>query len=449
MLQKSSFCVTNRCRYLEWLAVILICCINTLLLKAQDTAGHTQADTLYNSAAVVWGGFTHQWSYNHRLNRLGSYIENPPEFTGFPFTASFYHTSATGLGPDAGTYNGFYSYVAANGVVIQPAQKSIRFSGKLGDMHNATFEVLADAPKDFNVNYHHTVIINGFDIVSERRADKLQMLRISVSKGYYIPVTCQIRFTIDAALLVRCQSVECNYLNDRFDYTINLQFLIFSATEQYMFTSQQDCHHVYNWNKHAEVQNNFYNEYNTSGIGNDLYPMALLAFQSINIVLDRPHWYVEWHSAIQPERYDSKSGNYRFSLDLLFKQWSSDMKKKSAYPSKSKFSIKRNGWAAIDGTVLMLQFSSGFVLNNSNKGAFKWEGKNQPGNRQTAVTKQDIVFDKSIFLKDLQQFKQSRLQQEAEVQELYQQYINDLSKMKEQRKQEKEQRKADKKNDPK
>ncbi|OWY22962.1 hypothetical protein C7N43_02855 [Sphingobacteriales bacterium UPWRP_1] len=454
MLRNRPFWLANHCRFLGWLASLLIYCINTPLLWAQDSTKQAHPDTLlYGSGAVVWRGFTHQWSYNHRLNRLGSYIENPPEFSGFPFTATFYHTSATGIGPDAGMYNGFYSYVAANGVTIQPAQKTIRFSGKLGDMHAATFEVLADAPKNFTDNYQHTVIINGFDIVSERRADKLQMFRISVSDGYYLPATQQIRFTVEAAFLVHCQSVECNYLSSRFDYNINLQFLIFSATEEYMFSAQQGYHYVYNWGKHDEVQHDFYDEYKISGIGNDLYPVAMLAFKSINITLDRPHWYVAWHSVIQPQKYDSKLGNYLFALDLLFKQWSSDMRKRSAYPPKSKFSLKRNGWAAIDGTVVMLQFSSGFVLNSSSKGAFKWAGKNMPANMQTSVTRQDIVFDSGVFLKDIQQFRQSSLQQEEQVRQLYQQYINDLTKLKEQRKQEKEQekehRKQEKKHEPK
>ncbi len=106
-------------------------------------------DTLYADAAVLWRGFTHEWSYNHRLNRLGSYIENPLDFTGFPFTATLCHTSATGLGPDVGTFSGYYSYLAANGVSIQTGKKEIRFSGNLGDMHTASFEVLVDAKKDY------------------------------------------------------------------------------------------------------------------------------------------------------------------------------------------------------------------------------------------------------------------------------------------------------------
>jgi hypothetical protein len=402
-------------------------------------------DTLYADAAVLWRGFTHEWSYNHRLNRLGSYIENPLDFTGFPFTATLCHTSATGLGPDVGTFSGYYSYLAANGVSIQTGKKEIRFSGNLGDMHTASFEVLVDAKKDYTIADQHTVVINGFDILSERRSDKLQMFRLSVTEGNYIPATGQIRFTIDAAFLVRCQSIECSVLSDKFEYTITIAYLIFSASAQHLFASEQSSHRVYNWDKHAETQGALATENNIQGIGNNLYPSAALAFKSINITLDRPHWFISWHSAINPIRYDALQGSYRYELDLLFKQWKSDMKKGSVFPSKSKFSIKRNGWAAIDGTVVMLQLSDGFVLNSHNNGAFKWTGKNQSANSDTAVNTQEIVFDTDVFLKDMKQFRQSRLLDDEKAKQLYQQYISDLAKLKEQRKQERELKKQEKK----
>lgn len=439
----------NSCLHKVLLLICLFCCTkavsqSTILPnELPETYGR---DTLYDAAAILWRGFTHQWSYNHRLNRLGSYIENPPLFTGFPFTAQLSHTSATGLGPDVGTYTGYYSYVAANGVVIESGKKDLRFSGNLGDMHTASFEVLADVSHSFALTHLHHVVINGFDIVSERQADKLQMFRLSVSNGVYIPATNQIRFTVDAALLVRCQSVECNLLSDKFEYAISIHYLIFSGSQQTLFVAEQATHHVYNWDKRSEVQFTPANQNIVTGIGNNLYPTAVLAFKSINITLDRPHWFVAWHSAIKPIRYDARQGMYQYELDLLFKQWVGDMKKGSAFPSKSRFSIKRNGWAAIDGTILMLQFADAFVHNTSSTGAFKWEGKNLPATADNAINTQDLVFDADIFLKDPAQFKQSRLLEEARAKQLYLQYLADLQNLKEQRKLEKDQRKQQERN---
>lgn len=415
------------------------------MLFGQIIFAQMPKDSLYSDAAILWRGFTHEWSYNHRLNRLGSYIDNPAIFNGFPFSATLSHTSATGLGPDVGTFNGYYSFLAANGISIQSGKKTIRFSGNLGDMHTSSFEVLVDARKEFQIADQHTVVINGFDILSERRADKLQMFRLSVTEGYYIPATAQIRFTIDAAFLVRCQSIECSMLSDKFEYSISISYLIFSGSGHHLFVSEQSSHRVYNWDKHAELQLPLSTENYIHGVGNNYYPTAALAFKSISITLDRPHWFIAWHSAINPIRYDAQQGSYRYELDLLFKQWKSDMKKGSVYPAKSKFSIKRNGWAAIDGTVVMLQLADGFVLNNYNKGAFKWTGKNQSANSDSAIYTQDIVFDTDVFLKDLQQFRQSRLLEDEKAKQLYHQYIGDLAKLKELRKQERELKKQEKK----
>lgn len=46
------------------------------------------------NTAVVWRGFEHSWSYNHRINRIGNYVKM---VSNDPYG---YHASASGLGSD-------------------------------------------------------------------------------------------------------------------------------------------------------------------------------------------------------------------------------------------------------------------------------------------------------------------------------------------------------------
>ena len=86
-------------KYLSFIIMFLI----SIQISAQVDVG------------VIWMGFEHEWTYNHRLNRLGDYVSQP-EFDGFEHPVKHYHTGATGLGWDEALFTSYYTVVKANGI---------------------------------------------------------------------------------------------------------------------------------------------------------------------------------------------------------------------------------------------------------------------------------------------------------------------------------------------
>ena len=176
--------------------------------------------TTNTDVALIWRGFDHQWTYNHRLNRLGSYIQNT-EFCQFPYEATLCHTAATGTGSDVGMYNTYYSYIAAKNVHFQSGAAAFELKGKEGKLCHITqtLTVNLNALNKTNMG-HYEVVLNGFDIVSVNKADKLEMIQLSIDNTVYLPETHQIQFTVCAALSAKCQSIECEFLNNKLHYNL-------------------------------------------------------------------------------------------------------------------------------------------------------------------------------------------------------------------------------------
>jgi hypothetical protein len=435
-----------------------------ILLNAQ-TAPNADNLSRYSDAAVVWRGFNHQWSYNHRINRLGNYIENTP-FVQFPYAATAVHTSATGVGGDVGLFDAHYSYVAMEQVAVQSGVVSIEFSGKEGDMHHITKHLLIDSkaildPKQANC----TVVLNGFDVLSGYKADKVSLFSLSVGEAAYLPAVNKIRFDLSASLEVRCQSFECSRFNQKFNYTIDVYYLIFSQKTApianklplevlsnkpnittstlapdsshkpaapykglgIFYTSEQAVRRIYNWDKQEELDM-LPERHIAKGINNNIYPEALLAFKSISLQLDRAHWLLDWHSSILPEEYDPESGTYQYSLDLLFKQWDEEMKHHSANPRISRFSSKRRGWAILEANVCLLQFSNAFVRHADTQGIVKWEGRNQSADANASVQRFPLSLNDSLYHSEQTDLYQQRSQQNAQIKQQYEQYAIELEK---------------------
>src|SRR5690242_9683856 len=77
----------------------------------------------YNKA-FIWRGFSHQWTYNHRCNRIGDYVVYN---NNKPITA---HTSATGKGADSTYFTSYYSFVASQNVAFKEGKVTIQVNSK-------------------------------------------------------------------------------------------------------------------------------------------------------------------------------------------------------------------------------------------------------------------------------------------------------------------------------
>ena len=140
--------------------------------------------------ALIWRGFQHDWTYNHRCNRLGDFVQ----YNGGHPTAT--HTSATGLGTDSTVFSSYYSFVASPHVSFKEGKESIviRTDENTPDEHSIF--VSFPAPSWLKNKAHYTTFLNGFDLRSEAGANKIQHLKITIENAIYDLASDQIKFKI-------------------------------------------------------------------------------------------------------------------------------------------------------------------------------------------------------------------------------------------------------------
>ena len=70
-----------------------------------------------NDSIYLWQGFKHEWTYNHRINRIGNFLSEDKK--------EIIYTSASGLGADSTYYTSKYNLITDSG--INPYYGKTRF----------------------------------------------------------------------------------------------------------------------------------------------------------------------------------------------------------------------------------------------------------------------------------------------------------------------------------
>jgi len=330
---------------------------------------------------AVWQGFEHHWTYNHRLNRLGDYVRTTDEpSSGFRVFDT--HTAATGIGDDEGTYQSYYAFLSVMGIHAVQKQVSFHFRNRRGRVTRQTEQV--SIPWD-EAPYEPRMIafVNGYDLVANQSAFKLQTLQISVSKPRYDAGSEQITCQVSATLNMQCRSLECKKFEPNYNYTLRVEVLVLMSGPV-MHSVEEHYQNIYDWDRKAEPP--IYPVRDTlTGAGNGVYPNAILGFRSLSILLNREHWFIDIASDIYPGRYDPNTGSYDFDLNLLFKAWKKGMRRHAADRLDSQFSFREKGSAVLLATVIMVQLPEGCVIEREVPGRIIWRGKSRDPRSPAAV----------------------------------------------------------------
>lgn len=338
----------------------------------------------YQNEAVVWRGFNQEWTYNHRLNRLGNYISY--ETDGDTLNALISHNASTGLGTDAGKYNTYFTYLATNDVTITQGDTSFIINGLEGKMSYESLLFKVNLDSNARLNKQHVVLLNGFDICAIAKADKIEQLNIDLRDGYYDKYQQALYFDGHFSITADCQSPECSLTKQKFSYQVKLYYIILSGNEELSVSSKNITNYI-QWDKQTD-RLPIPSQSSITGVGDEAFETALLGIQSLSLQLNQEHWYVSWHTALIPYEYDPYTGKYTFMYDLYFKQWKEDMKKESFNPKQSFASSKKPGWADFSSRVLLIQLKNAWIENLNTNGVVYAQGKN-PNNEcdQSIVSK--------------------------------------------------------------
>ena len=128
------------------------------------------SSTNASSAAVIWQGFQHRWSYNHRINRLGSYVEHTA-LSGSSCQADLVHTAASGTGPDTATCTDFFAKVQADDIWFQTGSVLIRIKTQEEALGLIEELVPVDLAPELAGKDNYEVFLNGFDLIADGDAD--------------------------------------------------------------------------------------------------------------------------------------------------------------------------------------------------------------------------------------------------------------------------------------
>ena len=155
-----------------------------------NTAYKTDSFSVGNTT-VFWQGFYHDWSFNHRVNRLGDWVKDIEGSNG-KINAVFNHSAATGSGSDILDYQTFFTFLKSDKARFFSSSVSTAVRGREATTTTKNITVKGVWPEALK-NYHHgIVVLNGFDLYSRSsiegkvmgtgNSDKLSQLFIEVDK---------------------------------------------------------------------------------------------------------------------------------------------------------------------------------------------------------------------------------------------------------------------------
>jgi hypothetical protein len=166
-------------------------------------------DATGDTSATIWQGFHHAWAYNHRLNRLGSYVR-PHQPADGGQGAIVGHTAASGTGGDVARFSEFVTHVEAGEVGFQEGcgEATIECPRAMTTAFRIRVDDLDLAPELVGKETY-TVLLNGFDLCAERHADKLIAFDLEVTDPTVYANGTKIRFNILGELCFDCRTAEC------------------------------------------------------------------------------------------------------------------------------------------------------------------------------------------------------------------------------------------------
>ncbi|MEZ5054082.1 MAG: hypothetical protein R2807_04845 [Chitinophagales bacterium] len=358
---------------------------------------HYNSDSFFiSNSTLIWQGFYHDWTYNHRVNRLGDWVQNIPSESE-QFRGLFNHAAASGIGADVLSYNTFFTYLHSSKIKAFTSTVHAIVRGREATSTTKILSVKGKIPAQMRAYNHATILLNGFDIycrskddgkiMGTGKADKLSDLIIEVNHLKW--KNDSFEFDLKISLGADCDSPEClNFTpgdNEWFDYNFTVAYQIIAYNEG-VHVTDKNIQQSYRWFKPFKTRPSIDpNEiYRTQKAMNNLkikgipgYQVGIPAIHTLKINLPKdeggllrkrletPHM-LSLDVAINNFRYDVHSGICTYNADLFFKNWK---------PNMPLLSYGNNGKALINLGVRLLQIqdASAIVEYESVKGKIDWQ----------------------------------------------------------------------------
>ena len=346
---------------------------NTIICQNIETDSTLQ---FYNKA-LIWRGFNHLWSYNHRINRLGCNVKiNDIK------NASCNYYSATGLGSDSTYYSIFYSVVASKYLRFYEGEISLKLSGKETQLLTESKEISIEMPHWLKKLKKYKSIVNGFDLKSEEKSDLPILFDIQIEDPFLFDSN-HLRMKINSNWVSNCRSAECSILKNATHYELKISYLVIGFEDEEAIAFDFFNKKSYAWTidiapPYETVQKKIF--------GQPIkYKNSLIGIKSLGFILNEEQWLQELRYEIELSEYDSLTGIANSKTGMQFLGWKEGMKTKAVSKSKAVFAHKKPGWISMNLNTTMIQFKEGIRIDSKKEGRMFWKGWNTSANDKRAI----------------------------------------------------------------
>jgi len=219
--------------------------LNCLFFLALILLSFPSIDAQTNDSIYVWQGFQHSWSYNHRINRIGNFMEYPNQ--------EITYTAASGLGADSTTYTSGYQLITGSNLSSYQGKTSFKVIGKEGDKISLSKEIKIDLDENDQGKTFHA-FLNGFDLLSNQKADKFEEFQVEISQINAALSSNFMTLKIDVILQANCSTLECQCFNQKVDYHLDIYYLVLAGKRKEIHHTNHASLKTYDWNKSTEIQ---------------------------------------------------------------------------------------------------------------------------------------------------------------------------------------------------
>jgi hypothetical protein len=351
----------------------------------------------YNSGFAVWQGFGFNWTYNHRVNRFGNYVtfETTPADS---YRVNSVQTAATGIGDDQGRYRQGFAFVHIDGAEVIKKRLQFNLENRKGlpveSVETVEFDLKDRRFRDPKI----ITLLNGFDMISKNSAQKLQTLTIEVSDVTYNPAAETGSYNVTATLNMDCSSIECNKLDRRYNYRLEVEVVLI-AVPDFLHVTRDTVSTSLEWTRKKEPERQVITS-EIPGIGKNRFAAAFLGVKRIHTSLGREHWYLDWETGASLTKYDPLSGIGSVEYNLFFRNWAEGMRQDSPERIESKFSFREAGTGDVGMVTALVQFARGCTQDMSVQDSLRWSGKRTAPDTPEAVRSTTFHFHRDCTYQD-------------------------------------------------
>ncbi len=334
--------------------------------------------------AVVWGGFSQVWGYNHRVNSLGDHV-GPLVCDDGGCAAVVTHAAASGAGSDTASWASRYTSVVAPGVSFLGGSTLLAIDAEEAEGELIAFStevILPEAP----VGEELHALLNGFDLQATGDADKLEHFALAIGEPEV--EADHVRVPIDVAIELDCDSVECDLpfqADTSVHYELLVSWLLVAGDTATLAVTPVTERADYAWRNtwiDDEIQLRDMTR-STSVQGREGLGSGILGVRGFAVDLDDEHHMAEWATIVEPGRYEPSTGTLAFDATIAFKQW-------NAGTWWNPVSYTSPGAGAIDLDLALVQLRDACTRSGEVGGTITWVADNGPAS-SAAVDTREVV----------------------------------------------------------